>query len=163
AGILLAPLQQLAHLPLTLLIVNAYAAALMGRLRSLPMTFVGAAILGMLDSYAAVYLPDEGGLEPWVRRLRPAIPALVLFVVRVARPGARLRTRAGMRRLAAPEPTWAGATAIAVAVAGGGLALAAGLSDSDAITAGAAVALGIVALSLVPLVGWAGQLCLCQM
>ena len=36
------PLQTLAHLPLTLLIVNAYAAAMLGRLRSLPLTFLGA-------------------------------------------------------------------------------------------------------------------------
>ena len=43
AGILLAPLQTLAHLPLTLLIVNAYAAAMLGRLRNLPLTFLGAA------------------------------------------------------------------------------------------------------------------------
>jgi branched-chain amino acid transport system permease protein len=41
--------------------------------------------------------------------------------------------------------------------------MAAGLSDGDATKAGKAVALGIIALSLVPLVGWAGQLCLCQM
>ena len=103
AGVLLAPLQTLTHLPLTLLIVNAYAAALMGRLRSLPITFLGAALLGLLDSYAFTYLPEDGSLEPWVRALRPAIPALVLFVVLVALPSARLRTSAGMRRLAAPR------------------------------------------------------------
>jgi branched-chain amino acid transport system permease protein len=163
AGILLAPLQTLTHLPLTLLIVNAYAAALMGRLRSLPITFLGALLLGLLDSYAFTYLPEEGSIEPFVRALRPAIPALVLFVVLVALPTARLRTNAGMRRLAAPEPTWIGSLVMAACVAGAGLVMAAGLSDGDATKAGKAVALGIIALSLVPLVGWAGQLCLCQM
>jgi branched-chain amino acid transport system permease protein len=44
-----------------------------------------------------------------------------------------------------------------------GAALSMGLSDADALRASKAVAVGIVALSLVPLVGWAGQLCLCQM
>ena len=162
-GILLAPLQTLTHLPLTLLIVNAYAAALMGRLRSLPITFLGALLLGLLDSYAVTYLPDEGALAPWVRSLKPAIPALILFVVLVALPSARLRTNAGMRRLAAPEPTWIGSLVMAACIAGAGLVLAAGLSDGDATKAGRAIALGIIGLSLVPLVGWAGQLCLCQM
>ena len=162
-GILLAPLQTLTHLPLTLLIVNAYAAALMGRLRSLPITFMGAVLLGLLDSYAFAYLPEDGWLEPWTRSLRPAIPALVLFVVLVALPTARLRTNAGMRRLAAPVPTWIGGMVLAVCVAGATVVMAAGMSDGDATKAGRAVALGIIGLSLVPLVGWAGQLCLCQM
>ena len=42
AGVLVGPLNgQLNHTNLTLLIINAYAAALIGRLRSLPLTFVG--------------------------------------------------------------------------------------------------------------------------
>ncbi len=49
----------LSHVNLTLLIVNAYAAAMIGRLRSLPMTFVGAVLLGLADSYAIGYLPDR--------------------------------------------------------------------------------------------------------
>jgi branched-chain amino acid transport system permease protein len=52
-------------------------------------------------------------------------------------------------------------------VAGGilavGIALAVGLPEADTIPAAKAVGLGLIALSLVPLVGWAGQLCLCQM
>jgi len=163
AGILLAPLQTLAHLPLTLLIVNAYAAAMLGRLRNLPLTFLGAALLGLLDSYAFIYLPDSGALEPYLQSFRPAIPVLVLFVVLIALPSARLRTSSTRRRLAAPRPTWPGALLLAGAVVAGGLVLAAGLSDADALRAAKAVGLGIIALSLVPLVGWAGQLCLSQM
>ena len=41
---LISPTLQLVALPLTLLVVNAYAAAMIGRLRSLPWTFVGRAI-----------------------------------------------------------------------------------------------------------------------
>ena len=44
SGILLAGSQGvLKHLDLTLLVINAYAAAMIGRLRSLPLTFVGRA------------------------------------------------------------------------------------------------------------------------
>ncbi|MCU1374653.1 MAG: inner-rane translocator, partial [Actinomycetia bacterium] len=57
AGILVAPKLSLSPLPITLLIVNAYAAAMIGRLRSLPMTFVGALILGLANDYGVGYLP----------------------------------------------------------------------------------------------------------
>lgn len=163
AGILLAPLQTLAHLPLTLLIVNAYAAAMVGRLRNLPLTFLGAALLGLLDSYGFRYLPDRGALAPYFSSFRPAIPVLVLFVVLIVLPTARLRTSAGRRRLSAPRPSWTGALGLAAAVVGLAIVLAAGLSDADALRASKAVGFGLIALSLVPLVGWAGQLCLCQM
>jgi branched-chain amino acid transport system permease protein len=163
AGILLAPLQTLAHLPLTLLIVNAYAAAMLGRLKNLPLTFAGALLLGLLDSYGFFYLPDSGTLQPWFQSFRPAIPVVVLFLVLIALPSARLRTSASRRRLAAPRPAWGGALTMAAVLLAVGAALALGLSDADALRASKAVAVGIVALSLVPLVGWAGQLCLCQM
>src|SRR4029453_451170 len=45
AGILIAPITTLNHINLTLLIVNAYAAAMIGRLRNLPMTFLGAPLV----------------------------------------------------------------------------------------------------------------------
>ena len=120
AGILLAPLQQLAHLPLTLLIVNAYAAAMLGRLRNLPLTFLGAALLGLLDSYGFTYLPDDGSLEPYFRSFRPAIPVVVLFIVLIVLPSARLRTGAAKRRVSAPRPSWVSAGLLAAAIVAGG-------------------------------------------
>ena len=57
AGILVAPKLNLSALPLTLLIVNAYAASMIGRLRSLPMTFVGALIVGLANDLVVGYLP----------------------------------------------------------------------------------------------------------
>jgi branched-chain amino acid transport system permease protein len=163
AGILLAPLQTLAHLPLTLLIVNAYAAAMLGRLRNLPLTFVGAIVLGLLDSYAFNYLPDDGSLEPYLRTFRPAIPVVVLFVVLIVLPSARLRTSSTQRRLSAPRASWPSAFMVAGAVLLLGGILASELSEADALRAAKAVGFGLIAMSLVPLVGWAGQMCLCQM
>ena len=66
AGILIAPTLQLSVLPLTLLVVNAYAAAMVGRLRSLPFTFLGAMIIGLPTSYAVGYMPSTGfwGVDP---------------------------------------------------------------------------------------------------
>ena len=50
AGVLIAPVQNLEPITLTLLVVTAYAAAAVGRLRSLPLTFLGALILGLGES-----------------------------------------------------------------------------------------------------------------
>ena len=50
AGVLIAPiLPQFTPVALTLLVISAYAAAMVGRLRSLPLTFLGAVILGELE------------------------------------------------------------------------------------------------------------------
>nr|MDT0666916.1 inner-membrane translocator [Micromonospora sp. DSM 115978] len=63
AGILLAPKLTMSAIPLTLLIVNAYAAAVIGRLHSLPMTFVGALLVGLASDYGIGYLSkiETGG------------------------------------------------------------------------------------------------------
>src|SRR5580658_937061 len=57
AGILIAPLVNLDINTLTLLVINGYAAAMVGRLRSLPLTFLGAILLGLIQSYGIGYLP----------------------------------------------------------------------------------------------------------
>ena len=49
AGILLAPLVTLDALLLTLLVVNGYSAAMVGRLKSLPATAAGGLLLGLLQ------------------------------------------------------------------------------------------------------------------
>ena len=59
---------------LTLLVINAYAAAMLGRLKSLPLTFVGAMGLGLLQSYAAGYLPHDGLLGQVEQRRPGAVP-----------------------------------------------------------------------------------------
>ncbi len=70
-GVLIASSAGLSATVLSLLIVNAYGAAVFGRLRSLPMTFLGAVVLGCLDGYLAGYLPSSGNIGPV--RGRPAV------------------------------------------------------------------------------------------
>src|SRR5690606_19109538 len=91
SGILIAPTLTLSAVPLALLIVNAYGAAVFGRLRSLPLTFLGAMVIGLATSYGIGYLsslPDD--LEPYARGLVDALPAIVLLVVVLALPAGRL-------------------------------------------------------------------------
>src|SRR5437660_1520676 len=57
AGILLAPIVSLDIILLTLLVINGYAAAMVGQLRSLPLTFAGGLALGLAESYAIWKLP----------------------------------------------------------------------------------------------------------
>ena len=86
AGILLAP-QQMEAIFLTLLVVNGYAAAMVGRLRSLPLTYLGGLALGLIETYTINYFNPSGF---WIG-LRPAMPTLFLFGALLVLPEARLR------------------------------------------------------------------------
>ncbi len=161
-GILIASSAGLSATVLSLLIVNAYGAAVFGRLRSLPMTFVGAIVLGCLDGYLAGYLPSSGTVGPYVAGLRLAAPVILLFVVLLVMPNKRLRSHVRAREYF-PAPTTKGLVLFSLLTLGFGLVLATTLSKPDLLTYGKIFSIGIVALSLVPLVGFAGQISLCQL
>ena len=170
AGILIAPEQGLQHLVLALLIVNAYAAALIGRLRSLPLTFLGAVILGLADAYGNGYLPKTsdtglpGRLAPYLSGFRPAIPIIILFIVLLALPQSKLRGHSAARsRERFPEPTYRGSLLAAILLLGAVAVIASLVTDADALQLSKVFGFAIIALSLVPLVGYAGQISLCQM
>ena len=130
------------------------------------MTFVGALILGLAEAYVAGYLTPasrSGALE--LGNLRYAISPIVLFVVMVVLPQARA---AGRWR--APHPRGLGAcrrcTRRSRCRRPRGGHLGAERSDArrhrpDPVLHGFFFAL--VALSLVPLTGYAGQISLAQM
>ncbi|GAA2402134.1 hypothetical protein GCM10010191_06940 [Actinomadura vinacea] len=156
-GILIAPTVALDAQMLSLLIVSAYASAIFGRLRSLPLTFFGAVVVGCTESYLTGYLPQNDFLPG----LRLAAPALLLFAVLLLFPHRRLRGR-DRKLIQVPVPPVRGTAVFAVCIVAGGLFLATTLGDEQAITYGSMFALGIVALSYVPLTGYAGQVSLCQ-
>lgn len=159
AGILLAPSLSLEALTLTLLVVNAYAAAVVGRLRSLPLTFAGALALGLAQSYAVGYLPLRGLLTA----LSTSMPTVFLFAVLLILPAKRIRgaVRIGLDSARVPSlRTTLVAAAGLVVVAS---VLAAALNQRDAIRVGQALGLGTIMLSLVLLTGYSGQVSLCQM
>src|SRR6516225_12130292 len=110
-GILIAPELTLDATQLSLLIVSAYTAAVFGRLRSLLMTFVGAVVIGCLESYLTGYLPQNTFLPG----LRLAAPALLLFAALLVFPRGRLHGRD--RRLSpVPVPTVRGVAAFAAGI-----------------------------------------------
>ena len=159
AGVLIAPLVTLDALTLTLLVVNAYAAAMFGRLRSLPMTFVGGLSLGLLVTYATGYLPQT---DTW-NRLAAGFPTLALFAVLLVLPPSAVRAAKLTGRRIPPVPgrrtiVTGGAAFIAAASL-----VAAGSDLSDLISLGDVLGFGIILLSLVLLTGYGGKVSLCQL
>src|SRR5947209_5684101 len=90
AGVLITPIGGggLEANHLTLLVIDAFAAAIFGRLRSLPRTFVGALVLGLANNYVLAYSPTSW---KWASEFRVALPMIVLFAVLVLLPQDRLR------------------------------------------------------------------------
>ncbi|MBA2954460.1 inner-membrane translocator [Nocardioides sp. MAH-18] len=158
AGILLTPVIGLSYYDLTLLVINAYAAAMLGRLKSLPLTFVGAMGLGILQSFAVAYLPTDGNLAG----LRAVVPALFLFAVIVVMPQAQLRIGQVKGIVSAPVPSLVrsgvGGAALLVLVA----LLAVGMSNANLLLVGTAATYAMVMLSLVLLTGYGGHVSLAQ-
>lgn len=158
AGILLSPVVGLSYFDLTLLVINAYAAAMFGRLKSLPLTFVGAMGLGVLQSFAVAYLPSEGSLAG----LRAVVPALFLFVVIIAMPQAQLRIGQVKGIVTAPLPSMGKSVGWGAALLGLVALLAASMSDADLLLVGTAATYAMVMLSLVLLTGYGGHVSLAQ-
>jgi branched-chain amino acid transport system permease protein len=164
SGILLASVIPLDIIPLTLLVINAYAAAMVGRLRSLPLTLVGALILGLLSQYVPTYVPKlfaHDTLPNWLGGLNEALPVLMLFVVLLLLPEAKARAgrvNVGARlRVPSLRSSLIGAALLII-----GAGFASQLLSSILLPKFAtAIALGVIILSLVPLIGWAGQVSLC--
>ncbi len=160
AGILIAPTLSLSASALTLLIVNAYAASIIGRLRSIPMTFVGAIILGLGIAYSVAYLPQN----PYVQGFENAVPAIILFAALLLLPQSRLRGHRQLRsREFAFRPTWSGATLFCAGTIIGAIFLATVVSTADLFSLNRIWGLAIVGLSLIPIAGYAGRLSLCQL
>ncbi len=170
AGVLLAPTQTtgLSIAAMTLLVVNGYAAAIVGRLRSIPVTFAAAIGIGLAEnyvvSYALPHLPQS--LTPDIQL---ALPMVFLFIALVTVPSVRLRAVGRLTTMRAPrvaggrESLVAGASflvlAVVVAVAFDNTAFK-GTTILD--LGGVVMCLGIVGLSLVLVTGYSGQISLCQ-
>jgi branched-chain amino acid transport system permease protein len=159
AGILIAPVLNLEILNLTLIVVVCYAAAVVGLLKSLPRTFAGAMILGLLTAYLEFRFIHADKIPG----LRGSLPTLMLFVVLLLLPEERLRVGrlAGERGPRVPN--------LFESVRGGVILVIAAtlvsflLSDADLVRMGQGLALAIVMLSLVVLTGYGGQTSLAQM
>ena len=160
AGILLAPETGVSVTPLSLVAISAFAPAIFGRLRSLPWTFGGAILLGLLIVYSQNFLELRGR---WFN-LTLAIPAMFLLFALLTMPESRLR----FARPRTPGETVAPATKVPAAAFGYAvvfvvvLALSAIAGQVRLNQMTLAIATATLLLSFVPLTGWAGQVSLAQ-
>jgi branched-chain amino acid transport system permease protein len=158
AGILLAPIARLDILLLTLLVVDGYAAAVIGRLRSLPLAVGGAMAIGLGQNYLAGYLHNG-----FLARIQFTIPMVVLFVMLILLPQDRLKS-ASFSGAVAPRVAGLKSSVIWGAVLIAGTALVSlGLSDINLRTGANGFALALVLLSLMLLTGYGGMVSICQM
>ena len=90
AGIFLAEeLSNLSVETLTLFIVDAFAAAIIGRLKSLPLTYVGGMIIGLSIAFQQNFLTWSGRWSS----ASFAIPTIILFLALLFLPQARIEGR----------------------------------------------------------------------
>jgi branched-chain amino acid transport system permease protein len=170
AGVLLAPTQTtgISIESFTLLVVNGYAAAIVGRLKNIPVTFAAAIAIGLAENYVVNYI-----LPHLAQNLQPdityALPMVFLFVALVTLPSVRLRAVGRLTTVRAPriaggrESLVAGAVflvlvVVAAVVFNGTVVQGTTLLDLG----GLVMTLGIVGLSLVLVTGYSGQVSLCQ-
>ncbi len=160
AAILIVNLSGLQVITLTLLIVPALAAALVGSFKSFWLTLVGGLLIGIMQSeiaYLQVRWPDTN-MSGWAA----SVPFLVIIIVLVVRGRALPLRGEGIER---PPEVGDGRVrwGLVAPVVAGAFALVVFAFTNDLLRAFTATsAIAIVALSLVVVTGYAGQLSLAQ-
>ena len=86
SGVLVMPFIGLDAILLTFLVVQAFGAAAIGGFSSIPLTFLGGALIGVASDISKKYVLDVD----WLSGLPAALPFLVLFVVLLALPRRKL-------------------------------------------------------------------------
>ena len=159
SGLLIGPLlTPLNATTMTLLVITAFGAAAIGAFTSLPVTFAGGLVIGLLQALCTKYFTNGF----WTG-LAPSLPFVVLFAILLVAPRRRLIERSPV--IAAHKATWR-APAPVQATAGVAVAaflcvvpMFAGLHLDDWTSA---LSLTILFLSLGLLVRTSGQVSLCH-
>ncbi len=159
AGILLAEeLSSLGVQTLTLLIVDAFAAAIIGRLTSLPVAYAGGMVIGLAISFQQNFLTWSGRWASGAIAIPTAILFLALLFLPQARIEGRVIRRAVVPRIPRPRTALVGFVALfAVVVVLGGW-----FGRTDVRTLTLVIVTSVILLSYLPLTGWAGQISLAQ-
>ena len=104
-GVLLAAyVSPLDYYQLTFLVIASFAAAMLGRLSSLPLTFAGAIALGLGSSYVQNYVHGSAYIQTG---LQSSLPTFLLFATVMFVPQVRLRVGQVKGILAANVPSGA--------------------------------------------------------
>jgi ABC-type branched-subunit amino acid transport system ATPase component/branched-subunit amino acid ABC-type transport system permease component len=101
SGVLLAPSVNLDSMVLTLLVVQSFGAAAIGRFSNLPLTYVGGLAIGVTSALVSRYVSQS---SPLLGGLSQSVPYLVLFVALVLTPRSKLVDRSVVA--GRPASTW---------------------------------------------------------
>ena len=170
SGVMLAPTQTtgISIESMTLLVVSGYAAAIVGRLKHIPLTFAAAIAIGLAENYILNYV--EPHLSSSLQRdVDVSLPMIFLFIALVTLPSVRLRAVGRLTSMRAPrvasgkESLIGGAVFLVVAVVVSVAFANTNIKGTTLLTLGGMVmCLAIVGLSLVLVTGYSGQVSLCQ-
>jgi ABC-type branched-subunit amino acid transport system permease subunit len=160
AGVLITPRINFDPISLTIVVIDAFTAALIGRLTSLPWTVVGAMFLGLAETYPRIFSSNAGAGHA-------VTFALVLLTLAILfRPKARFaRAVSTAAREYAPVPARDNPPVrrtVVAATIGLGLLVPLLLSSYYQSLAAYALIIGLIVLSLVVLTGLVGQVSFCQ-
>jgi branched-chain amino acid transport system permease protein len=145
---------------LTFLVITAFAAAMLGRLRSLPLTFVGAIALGLGSQYIYGYVHTTSSYVQ--TGLQSSLPTFLLFATLLFVPQVRLRVGQVRGIVAATVPSKRRSVTSGVGMLALALAVIPALSATNLLRFEQASALALVMLSLVLLTGYGGYVSLAQ-
>jgi branched-subunit amino acid ABC-type transport system permease component len=167
AGVLLAPTLGVDATLLTLLVVQAFGAAALGKLRSLPIAYVGAIGLGIAGQLSTKWTGRWATEHTWLGGLPPSLPFIVLFaVLLVSKRGSFVELTRNVAPRSSAASLSAGARTFPFALIGGLVAVAAIIpsiaTDSRVTTATTALAMLVVFASLSLLLGLSRQISLCH-
>ena len=161
AGVLVAQVQgNVDATSLTILLITCgVTAAMIGRLRSIPMTVFGGVLIGLEMSFFSGYASLHSAWTSWAPSFGVAIPVMSLFVVLLLLPQDRLRGASLSRlreRFVVPtmKTSWIAAGSLLAFVAG----ISQIMGSADAQTLAGGMALSIMALSVTLLTGFAGEI-----
>lgn len=164
AAILLAPIVGLNGAILSIAVLPALAAALVGRFSSFALTVTAALVIGVIQSELSLFQPDLASAfsvsTASLTGLTEAVPLIIILVVTVFSGRARPTRGETAARLPLPGSGKVARVPLAVALAAG-VALIVGVpsyADALIVTFG----IGIIIASVVVVSGYAGQLSLCQ-
>lgn len=161
AGLLIAPSLSLDATVITLLVVQAFGAAAIGYFSSLPLTFGGGLLIGVLSSLATKYTVSVS----WLSGLASGIPFILLFLVLIFTPARKLMERRArfalpvQRSWHAPIRSRIGVSLLALVL----LAVVPPAAGWDLHVWGDLLITAILFLSLGLLLRTSGQISLCQM
>ena len=145
---------------LTFLVIASFAAAMLGRLSSLPLTFVGAIALGLGSAYVQSYVHGSAYIQTG---LQSSLPTFMLFAIAAVRAAGAAARRPGEGHPRRQRPVARGAvSAPAAGLVVAVLVVLQLLDPTDTTRFGIAIAYAIVMLSLVLLTGYGGYVSLAQ-